>query len=155
MSASENQRLVEFTDLADTGRNRRKSNGRSSATNGRPNSANGKSSVDGNRRQRKKSNKHFQHKKQKLNIDFVLAAKNFDRYDDLTEKNRELDYLRKKYFHNLKKKRLKISKPFLSQVKGVIILYNKQCWMTVSKSLLLKCSCRFHYRIQLSTSTNA
>ncbi|XP_066923434.1 anoctamin-7-like [Clytia hemisphaerica] len=108
MSASENEHLVDFTDFTDTGSSR-KSNGR------RSNSANGKSTVDGHKRHRKKSNKHFQHKKQKLNIDFVLAAKNFDRYDDLTEKKRELDYLRKKYFHNLKKKRLKISKPFMSQ----------------------------------------
>ena len=54
------------------------------------------------------SHHHFKHKGKVRCIDFILAAKNDD---DEEKKN-----IRKFYFHNLKRKILKISSPKLSQV---------------------------------------
>ena len=85
-------------------------------------------------RSRKKSN-HFRNNKtgEPLTVDFILAAKNTNNlsggngarhHDALNatssssslKKQGELTNMRKRYFRNLKKKHLKISRPFLSQV---------------------------------------
>jgi len=67
------------------------------------------------KKKRRRSHKYFAHNEQ-LNIDFVLVSKNFYDNDQMTVRQRDLEKCRKKYFRNLKKKRLKISKPYLSNV---------------------------------------
>ena len=71
------------------------------------------------KKKRRRSHKHFRHKEEQLNIDFVLVAKNFDENDQMSGRQRELEECRKTYFHNLKKKRLVISKPYLSSVSNL------------------------------------
>ena len=63
--------------------------------------------LDGNRKERS-SHRHFKYKGKTRPIDFVLAAKN--------ETDEVIDKKRKVYFRGLKRKRLKISSPVLSQV---------------------------------------
>ena len=92
-------------------------------------------------RSRKKSH-HFRSKTgEPLTVDFILAAKNNNlngvggvhQHDALNatssssslKKQEELTNIRKLYFRNLKKKQLKISRPFFSQVWNVNINNNK------------------------------
>lgn len=71
-------------------------------------------------RTRKRSDKHFRHKEETLRIDFILAAKNLRLRPDNTRKTKEIERIRKNYLHNLKKKRLKVSRPFKSQDKKTL-----------------------------------
>ena len=62
------------------------------------------------------SHRHFKiHNDPQLSIDFVLAARNIDK-DVISDSDKEKEKHRKEYFHNLKKKRLKISHRYLSIV---------------------------------------
>lgn len=60
-------------------------------------------------RKRKSSNKA------KINVDFVLAAKNIPE-GLMNDREKEKNKRRRKYFHMLKKKRLKISRRHVSHV---------------------------------------
>ena len=74
-------------------------------------------SFEEKRRHRSRSHKHFRHHEENLTIDFVLAAKNLRLKSDNNRKTKEIERIRKNFFHNLKKKRLKISpRPIKSKV---------------------------------------
>ena len=92
------------------------------------------------RRYRKKSTlNYFRNKSgEPLKVDFVLVAKNNSNtggsrqhaqdtpsssISASVKKQGEVTDMRKRYFRNLKKKRLKISKPLLSQVHLTLIYY--------------------------------
>ena len=66
----------------------------------------------------KTSDAYFQHHRKNYRIDFVLAAKNKHPISDRVIEN---NHRREKYFQNLKKKHLKISKPLISIVSLIFL----------------------------------
>lgn len=108
---ADQERLIQSSN-GDAG-SRNGSNGNDSGSTGNDSGSTGK--AERTPTERTSNGPSQKYRKHKLNIDFVLAAKNVSK-DSMNAAEKEKDKRRRKYFHNLKKKRLQISRRQVSHV---------------------------------------